>query len=408
MAKVNFNLKDPNAETSLIILRYYLPTGRLVRSTGITIPTLYWNSKEQVIRKSEAFPEGLDLQFRLHQIEVAVKKVERNFPDASLFAFRKALDEELKSDVQANALVLSYLESFIQSRTKDRQYRPESIKVYKTLRKHFRNFVGKRPVEFQDLDYDLLNGFVNDLRNNTTRVKEGYSDNHIHKILSTLRTVIHEAQANGININPAYQRVKVGKKDADNIYLSNDEISAMYQLELTGPLEETRDLFVIGCYTGLRYSDYSRLTPDNLIKLPNGKDAFRIIVFKTHQKVVIPLHPVVMEILEKYQYQLPQGSVNQVMNRHLKEIALMAGLTSNYQKRIFRANRAEIVTKQRWELVCTHTARRSFASNAYKAKIPIPSIMKITGHKKTETFMKYISLTEQEHAELMSENAFFN
>jgi integrase len=340
MAKVNFNLKDPNAETSLIILRYYLPTGRLVRSTGITIPTIYWNSREQVIRKSEAFPEGPDLQFRLHQIEVAVKKVERShFPDASLFAFRKALDEELKSDVQANALVLPYLESFIQSRTKDRQYRPESIKVYKTLRKHFRNFVGKRPVEFQDLDYDLLNGFVNYLRNNTTRVKEGYSDNHIHKILSTLRTVIHEAQANGININPAYQRVKVGKKDADNIYLSNDEISAMYQLDLTGPLEETRDLFVIGCYTGLRYSDYSRLTPDNLIKLPNGKDAFRIIVFKTHQKVVIPLHPVVIEILEKYQYELPQGSVNQVMNQHLKEIALMAGLTSNYQKRIFRANR---------------------------------------------------------------------
>ncbi len=303
--------------------------------------------------------------------------------------------------------MLSYLNSFIETRSADKQYRLESIKVYQTLRKHFRAFLKNRAVDLKDLNRNLLEDFIRYLRN-SKKVKGGYSDNHINKMLGTLKTVINNADANGIIINPDFRRVTVGKKEADNIYLTNDEIGAIYKQELTGQLEQTRDLFIIGCYTGLRYSDYSNLTPDNLIQLDSGKSAFRIIVFKTNQKLVIPLHPVVLEILEKYQFRLPQGISNQVMNIQLKTIAQLAGLNSAYQKRMFRAGRAEIITKQRFKLVSTHTARRSFASNAYKAKIPVPSIMKITGHKKTETFMKYISLSEHEHAELMSENAFFN
>ena len=74
---------------------------------------------------------------------------------------------------------------------------------------------------------------------------------------------------------------------------------------------------------------------------------------------------------------------------------------------MFRTNKAEVTKFKKHELVSTHTARRSFATNAYKAKVPMLSIMKITGHKKTETFQKYISLSNEEHAELMSSNSFF-
>ncbi len=54
--------------------------------------------------------------------------------------------------------------------------------------------------------------------------------------------------------------------------------------------------------------------------------------------------------------------------------------------------------KLKWKLVTSHTARRSFATNAYKAGVPMPSIVKITGHKKTTTFLNYIKLDEREHA----------
>lgn len=404
MAKINFNLKTPNEEKSPIVLRYYLKKGRLIQYTGITIPTRFWNPKLQSIRKSDEYPEGQDQQLRLEDIETAVKAVERSFLHKkeipSVHSFKIALAKELNPD-QENS-VLAYINTFINERKQDRRYRPESIKVYETLRKHFKTYIGNPKLDFADLDKKLLEGFVNYL------FRKKYSDNHVNKMLGTLKTIINHADSNGINVNLAGKKVSVGKKEADNIYLDNDDINSIYTLELTGLLDETRDLFIIGCYTGLRYSDYSRLSRNNLVKLSTGRYAFRLVTFKTKQRLVIPLHPTVIEILEKYDYVLPKGCSNQRMNKHLKDIAELAGLNTLYEKRIFRAGDVEIITKKRYQLVCTHTARRSFASNAYKAKIPVPSIMGITGHKKTETFMKYISLSEEEHAELMSENPFFN
>ena len=62
----------------------------------------------------------------------------------------------------------------------------------------------------------------------------------------------------------------------------------------------------------------------------------------------------------------------------------------------------------KWQLVGTHTARRSFATNAYKAGVPPISIMKITGHTKESTFMKYIRVSSEENAEMLMEHPFLN
>jgi integrase len=57
------------------------------------------------------------------------------------------------------------------------------------------------------------------------------------------------------------------------------------------------------------------------------------------------------------------------------------------------------------DLICSHTARRSFATNAYKKGLPISSIMQITGHKTESSFRKYIQLSGKEHAlELIKRN----
>ena len=62
----------------------------------------------------------------------------------------------------------------------------------------------------------------------------------------------------------------------------------------------------------------------------------------------------------------------------------------------------------KYALVSSHTARRSFATNAYKAGIPSIAIMKITGHKRESTFMRYIRVSERENAEMLKDAAFFN
>lgn len=62
---------------------------------------------------------------------------------------------------------------------------------------------------------------------------------------------------------------------------------------------------------------------------------------------------------------------------------------------------------QKCELVKTHTARRSGATNMYLAGIPTIAIMKITGHKTEKEFMKYIKITEEQTAMELMNHPYF-
>lgn len=62
---------------------------------------------------------------------------------------------------------------------------------------------------------------------------------------------------------------------------------------------------------------------------------------------------------------------------------------------------------EKWQLITTHTARRSFATNAFLAGVPTISIMKITGHKSELVFMHYIKISSEQNALLMLEHDHF-
>ena len=59
---------------------------------------------------------------------------------------------------------------------------------------------------------------------------------------------------------------------------------------------------------------------------------------------------------------------------------------------------------QKWELLSSHTGRRSFATNEYLAGTPSITIKAITGHKTEEAFLRYIKLTPNEHAILLKQH----
>jgi integrase len=134
----------------------------------------------------------------------------------------------------------------------------------------------------------------------------------------------------------------------------------------------------------------------------------RVFTQKTEQTVTIPVKTVVREILDKYKGEPPKGISNQKMNDYLKELGKLAGLNQEVIIRTRKGGVRKEETFPKFELITTHTARRSFATNAYNAKIPSKSIMGITGHKTEREFLKYIKLSSDEHAILMAENPFFD
>jgi hypothetical protein len=88
-----------------------------------------------------------------------------------------------------------------------------------------------------------------------------------------------------------------------------------------------RDLFLIGCHTGLRFSDFTELKPGNFKKTADGKEYIEMMTQKTGVKVTIPVKSEVREILTRYAYQPPKAISNQNFNEYLKEVGQLAGLT---------------------------------------------------------------------------------
>ena len=161
---------------------------------------------------------------------------------------------------------------------------------------------------------------------------------------------------------------------------------------------------MIGCYTGLRFSDFTQIQPENI----NANNTMLLIrTQKTSERVAIPLHKTVKSILKKHNNKLPKSYTNQVMNLHLKTVASLAKIKEPIETTITRAGKLEKTTSPKYKLISTHTARRSFATNLYLADIPAISIMKITGHKTERSFMSYIRITQEQNADKLLTHAFF-
>ena len=164
-------------------------------------------------------------------------------------------------------------------------------------------------------------------------------------------------------------------------------------------------MFLIGCYTGLRFSDFTEINPENIV---SNNTVIQVRTKKTGQRVSIPLHKTVRKILKKYKNNLPKAYTNQTMNEYLKEVVSLAGIKELIETTITKGGKVEKNVLPKFKLVSTHTARRSFATNLYLAEVPSISIMKITGHKTERSFLQYIRVTQRENADKLLTHPFFN
>ena len=193
------------------------------------------------------------------------------------------------------------------------------------------------------------------------------------------------------------------EEETENIYLNESELTAIYNLDkLSKQLEKVRDMFLIGCYTGLRYSDLIRLTKDNI----TSDNTIKIKTQKTEKIIDVPIHSHVQQIFEKYDYQLPKPISNQKYNEYIKDVMKIAKInepiTKQYRKNGMLAN----LTESKFKFVTSHTARRSFATNAFLADVSVLSIMQITGHRTESAFMKYIKMSAKDNAMKLKTHKF--
>jgi site-specific recombinase XerD len=409
---VKFYLKRSEAtEATAIFARICYHNLKLKYYPSLAIEPKYWNKKKMQVRTT--FDEHAKINDKLTKVDTYAKETLTDY--LNKYNGQVPRPEELKKllDRRLNApkvqkidnTFLAYFDQFVKDSetgvrlnlSTKKPMTPTTVITYKGTLKILRDYAAtKKVVDFNTIDLDFYMDFTEYLRG-----KCKLSANTIGKHIKIVKTVLNEATEAGINTNTAYKskRFIVTKEDADNIYLNEQELTALWNLDLSKEpkLERVRDIFLLGCYTGLRFSDFSRLTHNHI------KEGFiEITQQKTGDPIVIPLHERVKNILARYDGRIPPAISNQKTNEYLKDIAERVEMLHETTP-ITTSIKGQRVVKNtpKWKLVCTHTARRSFATNEYKAGISTLTIMAITGHKTETSFLKYIKVTRREQAEIL-------
>lgn len=263
-------------------------------------------------------------------------------------------------------------------------------------------------IKFDAVTIDFYNRFQRWFFN------QGFSRNYFGNVMKVIKQVYKEARdADGLHNGTGtdHRDLTCPNDTADTVYLTPEELERIRTLQLDAStvndpahpisgdwlakhisaLSRARNLFLIGCYTGLRASDFSRLREAHIGRFITIKTK------KTGTPVVIPIHPVVREILDSG-FDLSDVVSDQKLNVHIKELCRLAGIDEEVLVNKNVGGRNTEVVLPKYKLVSSHTARRSFATNAYKAGVPTLAIMKITGHKLESTFLKYIRVSAEENA----------
>lgn len=273
-------------------------------------------------------------------------------------------------------------------------------RAYSTLISNLNRYTAEMARTEKNLDEitnDYLQGFIEWMR------QENYSNGHANKMTSTLKAVIR-------NLLPQekWRKTKAPQpRPADQIYLTPEEIKLVekHPIKQKSPLDKTRDVFLAGYYTALRYSDWRKISMAR-VQLVGTVEVLQITQQKTKNPTTLPLSAPLKRIIEKYPEGLPVTS-NQRFNRAVKKLMQTVGLTQTVEITEHRGGKTVSLKFEKWELVSSHTARRSFATNAMLAGIPLTEVMKFTGHKSLQAFMQYIRTTGQEAAVKYAEHPFF-
>ena len=264
------------------------------------------------------------------------------------------------------------------------------------------------------LEWRIFNeDFEEDYRGWSNNLAKPYSSSTIGAQLSIMKTWLSDAEGKGFVTNKAFHKWQTKSRhddeESDAIYLNEEEINKIYNLDLQSEevkqkvaknidikkLDEIRDLFIIGCKTGLRFSDWG-LNLRHAIVVEG--DIMKVFNQKTQKDVLIPLTPTLNEIIAKYGGfdKLPIPPIESTAIHRIQVLGKLAGLDDNIAINIKRGNSTIPKTVKKYEMIVTHTGRRSFVTNLIAKGATFSEIATATGHTEAYLIKRYNKLEKTE------------
>jgi integrase len=342
--------------------------------------------------------------------------------------FAQCINQKLYGKPATHTSFFDYSEEFVKQAKANKGH--EFANSFRTVLNKLREF--DPTLTFERIDKKFYREFVNWLQ------AKGFSANYTGSMIRDLKRILNKASEDEINTLNTFESFKVMAEDVFNIYLTEEEIQRIYDAKITekiiieiqkenkrkqlqkgnkiidsekepqalitkaninrqiDALNRARKLFVVGCWTGLRVENYLSIDPELQFDLDKG--FIHAIANKNGPKLKIPMHKLVRQIVERDGF--PQTISQQKFNKQIKIIGMIAKINENVIYSRTEGGRRVEYSQPKYELITTHTARRSFASNLLGRGIPKQFIMAVTGHTTEKSFNKY---TQAIQKDLMTE-----
>ncbi len=398
MIRLNFVLKETKAEKeTLIVCAIRMDNKRFNLSTKRKVNPKYWDNDKQRIKSTINVSNCNEINKELSTIKEILEAIYNNFINKY---DRKPSKDELKNlfdleyfqkipqfkKVKVKS-ILDYFDDYIN--TIKSITTNSTVQKYQQAKNNFEDFqkLKKRIYNPEMINLDFRNDYVEYL----IEIKK-YAPTTVYRKMKFLKTVLFFMESLEVKVNPFIHNDKFLTKDGkvDNIALTEKELAEIESLDLSNNkrLEQVRDLFLIACYTGQRFSDLNKIDKSNII----DNNYISIRQQKTKEPITLPLLNSVRKVLIKYDYRLPKIS-NVKFNEYIKEVAEKCDT-------LHKAFSSEKTTP-RYKMVSSHTARRTFVTLNYSKGIDLDTLKIGTGHKQTKTLHTYIFMNDTQKADLL-------
>ncbi|MBP1631390.1 MAG: site-specific tyrosine recombinase XerC [Bacteroidetes bacterium] len=363
-------------------------------STGVKVYPIYWdsNKKRAIINKCSSKLDRYNNEIVNNAIEEYVllfKQCKEYIANSSEVTFDNVNQLILKYMNKQNNTNEDNINPFVwfkKINREDRNTKESTKKIYDgdiRLFEEFCNTLKEKIISFKQIDYDLIKKYEDYLQ------CKGQKSNLRIKMLFKFFKLAEENEYLDLRTNHLNRWKPIKEREEkDTIYLKAEEISKIYNTVINDKkVEYSKDLFILQCEIGQRYSDLCLLSTAKI-----EENSATIIQTKTGTKVTFPLSERAKEILAKFNYKIVPYD-NATYNKHLKIIGKLANINDDVAI-TNKDGKLEIVPK--YSLITSHTARRSFATNALLNGMDMTLLMKLTGHKTTSAFQKYIKASNDD------------
>lgn len=419
---VSFSLARPKQKVSSIRAKISVSGVSIFLYTGRSVETDHWDKKKCFVKSYVGKSTTTLLIQRLKELEIDILTLLDQYKNGkqkmSFIDLQSKLVDLIERPDRKTVMpgkfqgmhkdtLIGFIDHFIQEcesgvrlSPKRQKLKPSSIGSYKTTKGYLLKFQEHSNKvlalkDFSQSDIDKFSDFL--------IIDEEFALNtHAKAMMDLLQIIKYAVKLKKI---PAAKMVELEfdtrREETDSIYLTESEILQLLEIkDFDDPIhEQVRDVFVVGCFTAMRFSDYSMIDPSAI-----RNNRLEFVQKKTGGKVTIPIHPVVDTILKKYDNALPKVPKNNEFNRIIKLVGeKLPCLHIPFIKQVTYGRELKELVDMKYNYLQTHTARRSFCSNEFLKKTDPMIIMSISGHKSHKSFMRYIKVTGNQYADQLDD-----